>query len=477
MSPTTSTPSQLRKTIFHPILLLTILLTLAFWIILIFQLPLIQKLPYWFWPLRTLDNPQYGWIILILAVNLGLFLLVQKFPDRVFGNIILLILLGFTTQHMFALIEGRGLDGMRDRAVNTGHADFAYDAANPPSIGRVLRDYRSMIANQEIHHYPHSTKPPGHFLVYILSSRIAQAQPWLGPNPFQQLTTFLSIFFPLLTYLTLIPLFFLTRLFLPQKQVYLVLFLFITAPNINLMTLHLDQSLYPLLFILPVTLYLYGHKTGKAYLLVLSGLTIAAALMVSFSLIPIIAIFGFMSLFSLLGGKGPLSPRAALEVKKLAPAAVGFLVFELLLFVLFRYNPLRDYLYVMSQHQAWKVNEWSAQLAMYIGALDILEFAIWTGIPLFLFSVAWMLKSLRNWRQADSHLTLSILICLMLLAFFGKTVAETGRLWIFLVPCLSLFATQELIERYPDAFNKIFGLIFAMQLLTTYVIKLYQDFY
>lgn len=478
MSTSTTNPSiQFRKILQHTFLLTAIVLTSSFCLILIVQLPIFQNLPYWFWPLQTLENPQYGWIIPILMLNFGLLAIVWKFPDKVIRNLVLLILLGFATQQMFALIDGRSLEGMRDRVVSTGHADFAYDAVNPPSITRVMRDYRSITNEQGIHRYPHSTKPPGHFLVYITSSRIAHLLPWLGTNPFQRLTTFLALFFPLLTYLPVIPLFFLARLYLSHQQAYLVSLLFISAPNINLMTLHLDQSLYPLLFFLPLTLYLYGRKSGKVYLFLLSGLAIAAAVLVSFSLIPVIAIIGFLSVFSLFGKKEPFASRIAVEFKAGALIVVGFLVFELILFALFRYNLLSDYLYVMSQHQAWKISEWTAPLVMYIGALDILEFAIWTGVPLFLFSAAWMIKSLRNWKQANSHLALSMLICILLLAFFGKTVAETGRLWIFLVPCLALFALQDLIDRYPDSYKRVFVLILGMQLLSTFVIKLFQDFY
>jgi len=458
-------------------LLIAILLTFGLWLVLIFQIPFFQNLPYWFWPLRTIENPQYAWLIPILSLNFGLLALLWKSPDKVARNLGLLILLGFATQQMFALIEGRGLDGMRDRAVSTGHADFVYDAANPPSITRVMRDYRSISNDQGIHRYPHSTKPPGHFLVYILSSRLVRFLPWFGTDPFERLVTFLSLFFPFLTYLALIPMFFLARLYLSRQQALLALLLFISAPNINLINLHLDQSLYPLLFVLSLTLYLYGRKSGQAYFYILAGLTIAAALLVSFSLIPVIAIIGFISLFSLFGKEASLTPRIAVEFKSLVLVGVGFLVFELLLFALFRYNFLSDYLYIMAQHQAWKISEWTTQLTLYIGALDILEFAIWTGVPLFLFAAAWMLKSLRNWQQMDAQLAFTMLICILLLAFFGKTVAETGRLWMFLVPCLALFATQELVKKDTDVFYKIFNLIFAMQLLTTFVIKLYQDFY
>lgn len=476
MLPKKSRTSQTlaRKILTSPFLLLCILLTLAGWALLIFQIPLLQNLEYWFWPLRQLDSPQYLWIISILLINFGALAFILRFPDKFIRNIILLIIVGYATQHMFALVEGRGLDGIRDRLVITGHADFAFDAASPPSIRRVMHDYRSMIDSGELHRYPHSTKPPGHFIVYILTSRLAQAFPEFNRPPFEQLATFTVYFFPLLTYLALIPLFALARLYLPLRQTYLALILFMVAPNLNLITLHLDQALYPFLFILPIILYLYGRKHENKTLLLLSGLTIAGAVYISFSLIAVIAVIGLLGLFSIWNEKRSFMPM----MKHLVLVGIGFLVFELFLFFIFDYNILGDYRYVMAQHQVWKANQWTAPFYFYVGALDMLEFALWIGFPLALFSLSWMLKSLSRWRQNGSHvLAMSVLISLLLLAFLGKTVAETARLWIFLLPGLALFATQDLSDRYPLFFRPIFTLIMGMQLLSTYFIKLFQDFH
>lgn len=470
--------SLARSIISSPFLLACILLTLAAWIILIFQIPLFQKLPHWFWPLRRLASPQYWWIIPILLINFGALAFVGKFPDKAIRNILILILIGYVTQHMFALIEGRGLDGIRDRMVYSGHADFAYDAADHPSLTRVMRDYRAMIDSGELRIYPHSTKPPGHFLVYILTSRLARLFPWLGPVSFERLATLAAFLYPLLTYLPLIPLFYLANQYLSRAHAYLALFLFMAAPNLILMTLHLDQSLYPLLFITPITLYLYGCQRQKATLSLLSGLAIAVACYISFSLIAIIAVMGLMGFLFVWKKDGGLIQNLQDEIKNLALVGVGFLTFELIMFILFRYNILGDYSYVMSQHQAWKVEEWTAWFILYIGGLDILEFALWIGVPLFLFGTAWMLKSLLRWRQDEpAVLAVSLLISLLLLAFFGKTVAETGRLWLFLVPVFALFAIQELVERYPNSYKQTFSLILGLQLLSTYILKLFQDFY
>jgi hypothetical protein len=458
----------------NSLLLVSILLSLASWVILIFQMPVLQNLEHWFWPLNTLEDPQYGWIIPILVLNFAVLAIVVNVPKKIILNLVLLILAGYATQHMFALVEGRGLDGLRDRLINTGHADFAIDAASPPSITRVMRDYRTMIDSGELHRYPHSTKPPGHFVVYILTGRLAAILTGIHPDVFERLATLTAFFFPLLTYLTLIPLFFLARLYLPQRQAHLPLILFMAAPNLNLITLHLDQVLYPFLFLLPITLYLYGFKRQNKTLLLLSGLSMAGIIYVSYSLIAVIAVVGLLGLMAIWKERPAFTPA----IKSLVQVAIGFLVFELFQYFVFGFNLLGDYRYVMAQHQAWKVSQWTAPLTLYIGALDLLEYALWIGWPIFLFSASWMLKSPFRWRKTETYsLALIVLVSLLLLAFFGKTVAETARLWIFLLPCLALFAVQDLIERYPKSFPRVFALILGLQLLSTLAIKLFQDFY
>jgi len=481
--PDSSTSSQFylslaRRLQNNLLLLISILLTLALWIILFFEIPLFQKLPNWFWPLRTFHAPNYAWIVPILILNFSVLILVNKFPQAVTRNLILIIVAGYATQHMFALVEGRGLDGIRDRAVITGHADFVYDAADPPSIGRTLRNYRDMIATEELQSYPHSTKPPGHFLVYLLSSRITRSIPWGTQDSFIRLSTFIAFSYPLLTYIPIIPLFVLARLYLPRVQAYLLLFLFVSAPNVNLITLHLDQCLYPLFFILPLSLYLYGRRFSQPLLLLLAGISVAVALFVSYSLISVISCIVLIALLSIRIEGGAFAQSAQREMKNLLVVGIGFLGFELILYGLFRYNLVYDYLYVMSRHQTWKVSTWTPTTTLSVGVLDLLEYTLWIGFPLSLFSASWMVKSLRKWRENGACiLALSILVILVIMAFFGKTVAETGRLWIFLLPCLVLFATHDLVERYPASYKSVFSIILAMQLFSTFFIKLFQDFY
>ena len=66
-----------------------------------------------------------------------------------------------------------------------------------------------------------------------------------------------------------------------------------------------------------------------------------------------------------------------------------------------------------------------------------------------------------------------------LLALFGKTAAETGRLWIFLVPLVLTAAAGALmrLRRGGDQWHRYLLLICALQFVTVLVLKRHQDFF
>lgn len=106
-----------------------------------------------------------------------------------------------------------------------------------------------------------------------------------------------------------------------------------------------------------------------------------------------------------------------------------------------------------------------------------MEFALSIGIPVTaLVLLHWTRASRRIWRgswKPVDALGLSTAVTLLLLAFLGKTVAETARLWLFLVPLLVVFAGSEVSLRL--RWNRpvvLYGLLF-LQLGSTLVLKMF----
>jgi len=132
---------------------------------------------------------------------LGALFLARR-PSRRWGAIAVLILAGWITQVSFALMEGKGLDGLQDRMVSTGHAGFAREALRTDDYLEVARHYESLIAGHRLSGLC-STKPPGQLLVYLLTLRASAILDLVatGIGRFTRLTIFASLTWPLMTYL------------------------------------------------------------------------------------------------------------------------------------------------------------------------------------------------------------------------------------------------------------------------------------
>jgi hypothetical protein len=107
------------------------------WVVLGFRIPLLQRLPGgWFWKLH--DTPLE--MLPLIGVTLSgaaVVWFVLRYPERIAVNLTLLVLLGYGAQLGLAFAEGRGVDGLRDRLVETGHADLAVFAATRTDLWEV----------------------------------------------------------------------------------------------------------------------------------------------------------------------------------------------------------------------------------------------------------------------------------------------------------------------------------------------------
>ena len=105
------------------------------------------------------------------------------------------------------------------------------------------------------------------------------------------------------------------------------------------------------------------------------------------------------------------------------------------------------------------------------------EFAIWVGFPMLLLVLAQFLATFRSFRKREVKpfdlIVLSFGLTLILLNAFGNTRAEVARLWLFTLPVLSLFMSNQ-IKRLPfsQRVNHVF--VVGTQLVTTFLIFIYQ---
>jgi len=144
------------------------------------------------------------------------------------------------------------------------------------------------------------------------------------------------------------------------------------------------------------------------------------------------------------------------------------------------YDLLTRYQAAMETHRSHKKLE--PGLAAWLRALLInnVEFTLWTGVPLVLL-VIFQARSagIRFWKRKPRLLDLVLLGflgTLLALNVFSQTRSEVGRLWLFLVPAIALFAAPQAVSLQPKPIRSLW-FILILQLVTIWITYHFQDFY
>jgi hypothetical protein len=463
------------------VLVAALVLSLAHWAILIFRLPVFVAFPGWFW--RFIDKPagSPGVLLLLIVPPAVMVYWVLRPGGRSGFKLLLLILAALNLQFGFALLEGRGIDALRDRMVSSGHAEFVAVAAGREDVFYVLSHYEQLLRTGELGQYAHS-KPPGQLLLYMATERVAH---WIYPVDgaaarAEWLRTFASCLWPALSALVLVPLFYFGRMFLDEDRATLACVLYIFVPSVNLITLHTDQVFFPTLAMGCLLLATLACRRASAVLAVVAGAFLYLALFCSFGLlnvVPLLAATCFAVAY------GPESRR--IDFRALLRTGLGILAGVILLDILFRlslnYDILVRYQEAMAYHAGWKGGDWNAVTLVYYAFLNPLEYAVWLGVPMAILVVAHMLRSLKRVVRRDfavsACLSAMLLVVLVLLLLVGQTKGEVARLWLFLVPVVCLAVADEILLRFGQGRGWVLSLLLVLQAVTVYLTKVRQDFW
>ena len=463
------------------LLILTLsLLTLAHWMILALKIPVLQALPYWFFGLReTSVNPLWILAALILLVAAAIIVFSEI---KISVKLTALILLGAGIQFSFAFSKGQGLNAIAERMSGVGHAIFAQTAVEQPSMWNVARNYESMIENNEIPGAYLRSKPPGTLLFYMLTERLANiAAPDAAPETrLDNLRRFASVAWTLCAYLVLIPLFFLARGMFDEETALIACLLFLCIPSLILITMHTDQAVYPLLAMAPVLLIHLACEKKNFPLAFFGGVVFYLAVFFSFGLAMIALMIALPFLIRL-----PAESFKNLKTILIQAgiALLGVIASDILARIILRYDIFLRYTNAMQFHVKWKEWEGGAANTLRAGLTATTEFFTWMGLPLtvlFFIAIGYSLHQIFINRKADtsSLFTLALALTFDLLLLFGKTKAETARLWLFLVPFVCLSAARLIQEFDWTRKSKIAFLayILLLEFGSIYFILRHQDF-
>lgn len=443
---------------------------------LLLHVPTVHTLRGWFWPLQT-KPPQPAWLVATSCLVGALAVAVHRLRRHAWPAGACLCAAAVASQFGVALTEGRGLDSLRERAVFTGHSEFGRVAASGTPAWTLLTDYEKLASD---HPYC-SVKAPGQLLVYVAMDRLAQRlvpadipdrYPVAGDptHRFSRLVELMAWLMPFLAALAVLPIGSLGRRFLPADTWYAPALLYALSAPFALITLHLDQVLYPTA---AATLWCVGARAGESdrswALGGLAGLLAWAMAFLSFGLMPAIALTPVFT-FAVAPPGRRVGRSLGLCVGMVAAAATVWLVTAGV------YDPLTRYRGALAAHAHWKGWSWEPAHVAAATRMNLVEYGWWANPGL---TVVWLAAVGRAahaaWhrRAGAMHIVnLCVAAGILALAVGSSTFAETPRLWMFLLPPILLGAVQAL-RILP---LRHLGVLLVLQWAWTVTMKVTQDF-
>jgi hypothetical protein len=462
-------------------------MTLFHWAILYYQLYIFVAIPYWFW--KFYDKPSVNnWLIFPLSmVALLLVGLVLWFPQKTRRNLIFLMVIGYMFQVGFGYIEDTGFERLRRNFIEKGHHGYAQYAVGGTSLVELISNYETIAESDPFF----MTKPPGVVSFYVVANHFSsflvdnsgQPPETLADIRYGSLTHLLSVVFPFLAVLVLIPLFALSKHLLGKYHANQPGLLFIFIPSFILTPLYLDQGFYPFLFIVGILTAFQILKNNTLGWALATGVVAYIAVFFSFSLLPLIPLallwIGLDYLFNI------KKRSLAQTIKVILAFFLGFLILHLLFKLLLDYDFILRYQNALTQHRLHKDYLSGWQQITDAALLNNTEFAAWLGFPVVILFLSALGRTLvtclhRKAEQKDT-LLIAFLFTFIMLNLMGQTRSEVARLWLFMVPVVSFFASTEvryllsglLSEKHRFTYGYLY--VCALQLGTIFLTFKFQD--
>jgi hypothetical protein len=448
-----------------------------YWILLYLDIGWLNQISNWYW-LHFEKGGIHGLRFLcLLALASLVFIWVFLSRSSPHLRLIVLIVFGYLLMIGIGSVEGdNGFEIQRQKLLGLNNQEVYSHIVADEQV-----DPTKVIGNYENSAYYTmflGAKPPGTLFLYSIIEKISEFvfKPADTFNDrLQRVTQLISVIFPLLTVLALLPLYKVARQFLDQKDAFIPCILYLTAPNVLLMPVGLDKALYPALFL--VGIYLidrYAHLRSYCSGLLL-GLYLYLGLFFSFSLLPLLL---WAPLWLLVNGfdqnRKALFPRL---IRPLLGVGIGFLVSALAFSILLDYNVVVRYLGAMDWHRY--ANKFDLTITFLWGAFIVnnIELAVFTGFPLIIIAGTQVVNSLisfihRTLLPTDAFLVVFLIVYLVL-NLTGQMHGEVARTWLFLVTVFSL-AAGFFISHVKDIKMSAVLMLVILQLISTYFLLAYQ---
>lgn len=476
-------------------LLVYFLLTAAFlhWLILGFQLRLFVNIPAWYWVITS--NPftlRDIFFAIAAVILLGLICWLFLGRRQIRSGLILVFLTGCLLQYGIGFLEGNTFQSLHDRYFTKHHRTYVNKASQDTlPILQMVRDYDNVYGNRMFT----STKPPGMMVFFVSLDRLVNGNPSPFPSDvrFQRLSWTITYLFPLVAMSLVFLLYLFARRFLSGSTGMVGIIspiLLITCPNILLLSLYMDQAVYPVLFLAGAWLSIEVVRRQSLLGAFLLGMLLYTMIFFAFTMLPLYPFVGIMLLIYYLMHRKQIPLRRQIAIGIMI--AAGTVLVYLLFLLVFDYNFFDRFTTTVTINHNFDFYERvrqplptapeptavRMQQSLRAAWTNNLEFATGVGFPLyilFLFQAGNLIVRtfLRNHRPGDQVL-LAFLLSFLLLNIAGTAQGEVARLWMFWIPMILYFAAYEIenwVSRRPII---LFGIL-LLQLVTVLLTYHYQD--
>jgi hypothetical protein len=263
---------------------------------------------------------------------------------------------------------------------------------------------------------------------------------------------------PLLSSVTIIPLYYAARKLYGFKTAIRSVFIFCFIPSVVLFT-PINDVFLPI--ITAVSLFLFSYKNDfhshnpiRLFIYIFcSGLVLSAGIMFSLTFVPIIVSYFIWLILDLVGKK--LAPKMVFKIGILL--LIGVITIPLLSYILWHFN---WYLTVqMNVHGLPPRSYWSW---LFYNPYD---FFVFLGIPLLIGYIYYAFK-----QDKKDNFYFSFLATFILLILSGSVRGEVGRIWIPFIP-LVLIPVVYFFSKGLHFSSKLFLVILGLQAVQVLVLQ------
>jgi len=301
-----------------------------------------------------------------------------------------------------------------------------------------LKNYDQYLSHFVYHARSH---PPGAVLIYYLVKQFISPftffidftnslnpghadvkQLWNLLLPINKATAIFSAFFiPLLSTLTLIPLYYSAKILYGTKVAIRSAFLFIFIPSIVLF-IPINDVFLPLFSISSFLFLIKGLKENKNKHFFISGLILFLGIFFSLSLLPLLLLFTIYSVFKI------RKDKFKKYINPILHFSIGFSLLPISFYLLFNFNFILLIQTIMNEVVHVHTRSYTTWIFY-----NLYDFFVFTGIAISTIFFALIKKF-----DKSDILFVSFLIFIIIVNLSGSTRGETGRIWSPYLPFIIL---------------------------------------